>query len=130
MRMLTTSGQALAHLQVGHQTIDTDMLKFKSRMTARLLVFWEFLHRENLLRLLGIIGALIVGGAIGLAYFEHDRSIPDALWWATVTLTTVGFGDIFPTSLGGRAIGVVLMFFGIGVLGMFTATIAGVFVEK
>ena len=45
-------------------------------------------------------------------------------------MTTVGFGDISPTSLGGRLIGVVLMFFGIGVLGMFTATIAGVFVEK
>ncbi len=106
------------------------MLKFKPRMTDRLLVFWEFICRENLLRLLGVIAVLIVGGATGLAYFEDDRSIPDALWWATVTLTTVGFGDIFPTSLGGRAIGVVLMFFGIGVLGMFTATIAGVFVEK
>ena len=106
------------------------MLKFKTRMTDRLLAFWEFLHRENLLRLLGIIGVLIVGGATGLAYFERDRSIPDALWWATVTLTTVGFGDIFPTSLGGRAVGVVLMFFGIGALGMFTATIAGVFVER
>ena len=45
-------------------------------------------------------------------------------------MTTVGFGDISPASLGGRLIGVVLMFFGIGVLGMFTATIAGVFVEK
>jgi len=105
------------------------MLKFKSRVTDRLFVFWEFLHRENLLRLLGVIAVLIVGGATGLAYFEHE-SIPNALWWATVTLTTVGFGDIFPTSLGGRAVGVVLMFFGIGVLGMFTATIAGVFVEK
>ena len=99
-------------------------------MTDRILAFWEFLHRENLLRLFVVIGVLIVGGAIGLAYFEDDRSVPDALWWATVTLTTVGFGDIFPTSIGGRAIGVVLMFFGIGALGMFTATIAGVFVEK
>ena len=99
-------------------------------MTDRLLAFWEFLNRENLLRLLGVIVVLIVGGAIGLTYFESDRNFPDALWWAIVTLTTVGFGDIFPTSLGGRSIGVVLMFFGIGVLGMFTATIAGVFVEK
>ncbi len=99
-------------------------------MTDRILAFWEFLHRENLLRLFVVIGVLIVGGAFGLAYFEDGRSVPDALWWATVTLTTVGFGDIFPTSIGGRAIGVVLMFFGIGALGMFTATIAGVFVEK
>ena len=99
-------------------------------MTDRILAFWEFLQRENLLRLFVVIGVLIVGGAFGLAYFEDDRSVPDALWWATVTLTTVGFGDIFPTSIGGRAIGVVLMFFGIGALGMFTATIAGVFVEK
>ena len=99
-------------------------------MTDRIRAFWEFLQRENLLRLFVVIGVLIVGGAFGLAYFEDDRSVPDALWWATVTLTTVGFGDIFPTSIGGRAIGVVLMFFGIGALGMFTATIAGVFVEK
>jgi len=99
-------------------------------MTDRLQAFWEFLRRENLLRLLGVIVVLIVGGSIGLSYFEQDRSLPDALWWAIVTLTTVGFGDISPTSLGGRVIGVILMFFGIGVLGMFTATIAGVFVEK
>ena len=115
---------------MGYQTVDTDMRQLKSQMTDRILLFWEFLHRENLLRLFGVVVVLIVGGAVGLAYFEDDRSFPDALWWATVTLTTVGFGDIFPTSLWGRAIGVVLMFFGIGVLGMFTATIAGVFVEK
>ena len=91
--------------------------------------FLGFMHRENLLRLLGVIALLIVGGTAGLAYFE-GRSVPDALWWSIVTLTTVGFGDISPVSLGGRLIGVVLMFFGIGVLGMFTATIAGVFVEQ
>ena len=89
-----------------------------------------FLRRENLLRLAGVIVVLILAGAGGLTYFEDDRSFPDAVWWAIVTLTTVGFGDIAPVSLGGRLIGVVLMFFGIGVLGTFTATIAGVFVEK
>ena len=89
-----------------------------------------FLRRENLFRLMGVIVVLILAGAGGLTWFEEDRSFPDAVWWAIVTLTTVGFGDIAPISLGGRAIGVVLMFFGIGVLGTFTATIAGVFVEK
>ena len=88
-----------------------------------------FLRRENLLRLLGVIAVLILGGAAGFSFFE-GRSPADGLWWSIVTLTTVGFGDIFPVSLGGRLIGIVLMFFGIGVLGMFTATIAGVFVEQ
>ncbi len=88
-----------------------------------------FLRRENLLRILGVIAVLILGGAAGFAFFE-GRSPADGLWWSVVTLTTVGFGDIFPVTLGGRLVGIVLMFFGIGVLGMFTATIAGVFVEE
>ena len=89
-----------------------------------------FLRRENLFRLMGMIVALVLTGAAGLTYFEEDRPFPDAVWWAIVTLTTVGFGDISPVSLGGRVIGVVLMFFGIGVLGTFTATIASVFVDQ
>ena len=90
----------------------------------------DFLRRENLLRLMGVIVGLVLAGAAGLTWFEEDRPFADAVWWAIVTLTTVGFGDIAPVSLGGRLIGIVLMFFGIGVLGMFTATIAGVFVEQ
>ncbi len=89
-----------------------------------------FLRRENLFRLMGVIAALVLVGAAGLTYFEEDRPFHDALWWAIVTLTTVGFGDISPTSFGGRVIGVVLMFFGIGVLGTFTGTIASAFVAQ
>ena len=89
-----------------------------------------FLRRENLFRLMGVIVVLVLTGAAGLMYFEEDRPFHDALWWAIVTLTTVGFGDISPVSLGGRLIGVVLMFFGIGVLGTFTGTIASAFVAQ
>jgi voltage-gated potassium channel len=106
------------------------MSVFKTKVAHPFLQLLAFLHRENLFRLMGVIVLLILVGAAGLTYFEENRPFPDALWWAIVTLTTVGFGDISPTSPGGRLIGVVLMFFGIGVLGMFTATIAGVFVEK
>ena len=105
------------------------MRHYKSALAQAPGRLLRFMRRENLFRLLGVIAVLILGGTAGLAYFE-GRSLPDALWWSVVTLTTVGFGDISPVSLGGRLIGVVLMFFGIGVLGMFTATIAGVFVEQ
>ena len=106
------------------------MSVFKTRVTEPFLEFLAFLRREHLFRLMGVIVVLVLGGAVGSAYFQEGQSFPDALWWAIVTLTTVGYGDISPESLGGRLIGVVLMFFGIGVLGLFTATIAGVFVEK
>ncbi len=106
------------------------MSSVRSRVRESAATLLAFVRREHLFRLLGVIVALVLLGAAGLSWFEEDRPFHDALWWAIVTLTTVGFGDISPVSFGGRAIGVVLMFFGIGVLGMFTATIAGAFVEQ
>ena len=53
-----------------------------------------------------------------------------ALWWAIVTVTTVGYGDVAPVTLGGRALGVALMVVGIGIFGMFTASVAARFVES
>ena len=105
------------------------MRAFKTQ-ARRLPALRAFLRRARLLRLLVASVALVLAGAAGFTVFEEDQAFPDALWWAIVTVTTVGFGDIAPESLGGRAIGVVLMFFGIGVLTLFTGAIAGVFVES
>jgi voltage-gated potassium channel len=51
----------------------------------------------------------------------------DALWWSFTTVTTVGYGDRYPTTTEGRMIAVVLMMAGIGLLGSFTALIASYF---
>lgn len=48
----------------------------------------------------------------------------DALWWSFVTVTTVGYGDKFPISTGGRIIAVILMTAGVGLFGTFTGFIA------
>jgi voltage-gated potassium channel len=53
----------------------------------------------------------------------------DGVWWAVVTVTTVGYGDKVPHSVGGRIVAMVLMFVGIGFLAVLTATVASQFVQ-
>ncbi len=55
---------------------------------------------------------------------------PTSLWWAVVTVTTVGYGDRFPVTGGGRAVAVILMLVGIGLIGILTATVASFFVQE
>ena len=57
------------------------------------------------------------------------ESIGDGFWWAITTLTTVGYGDIYPTTTEGRFIAVGLMISGICVLGFISATVAAWFVK-
>lgn len=90
----------------------------------------RFLWRENLHRLLALIGIMVLFSTIGIVLLEPGISLLNALWWTIVTLTTVGYGDISPVTIGGRIIAVIIMFFGIGLLGMLSATLASVLVEK
>jgi len=90
----------------------------------------RFLQRENLHRLFLALVILVVLGTIGIALFEPDIKWKDAVWYSFVTITTVGYGDFSPQTLAGRTVGVIIMVFGIDLLGLFTATIASIFVEK
>lgn len=79
--------------------------------------------------------AAILLGAAGVFVFEagQNRSVGtfgDAVWWATVTATTVGYGDVSPVTTEGRIVAVLLMFTGIGFIGIFTATVASFFIEQ
>ena len=57
------------------------------------------------------------------------QTVGDGFWWAITTLTTVGYGDIYPTTTEGRFIAVGLMVSGICVLGVISATVAAWFVK-
>lgn len=80
----------------------------------------------------------VVGFVAALAVLDAERANPeanigsfgDALWWAATTVTTVGYGDQFPTTTQGRFVGVGLMLTGIALLGVITAALASWFVEK
>ena len=74
-------------------------------------------------------------GAIGIFAVERAEnksihSIGDAFWWAVVTTTTVGYGDVSPVTWEGRLIAVALMTVGIGFIGVLTATVTSVFIEQ
>jgi voltage-gated potassium channel len=81
--------------------------------------------------------AVIVFAAAGLevAFEVHAKGstihgFADALWWAVVTVTTVGYGDKFPVTAAGRGVAVVLMLVAIGLIGVLTATVASFFVGE
>jgi voltage-gated potassium channel len=57
------------------------------------------------------------------------KSFGDGLWWAFTTITTVGYGDRYPTTAEGRVLAVMLMILGISLLGVVSATIAAWFVR-
>lgn len=73
-----------------------------------------------------------------IAVFELERGAPgsnihtagDSLWWAFATITTIGYGDHYPVTVGGRVVAVVLVVFGLSFFGTFTAYVASFFLEK
>jgi voltage-gated potassium channel len=94
------------------------------------------LRHHSLFRvLIAAAATLFLGAWLVLLFEEHAKGsnihdYGDALWWAIVTVTTVGYGDRFPVSEGGRAVAVILMLLGIGLIGVLTATVASVFVKE
>jgi len=55
------------------------------------------------------------------------KTFGDALWWAIVTLTTVGYGDVVPVTTAGRVDGVMIMIAGVAILGLLAGSMASFF---
>jgi voltage-gated potassium channel len=99
-------------------------------MTKNLQQLLLFLHRENVINLLAVILVIVLGSGCLIALLEPDISIASGIWWSIVTLTTVGYGDISPSTAGGRTLAVLIMFFGIGLLGTLSASLATLLIRK
>ncbi|HXF61830.1 MAG TPA: ion channel [Caldilineaceae bacterium] len=95
----------------------------------RLRRLWKFMQRERLDRLLFLLLVIVLASTVSITLVEPEINLLNGLWWSVVTMTTVGYGDISPHSMGGRIIAMVVMFLGIGLLGMFSATVASVLVS-
>jgi len=108
---------------------------------VRLLRVFRVLALRRLLSLEGMkyaamvaLGTIIVGGAVFASVEEtdghhHPVTTWDGIWWAVTTVTTVGYGDIYPHSTSGRIIGITIMLVGIGFVALLTAFIADRFIN-
>ena len=79
--------------------------------------------------LFGFVAAIAVLDAERDSDGANIKSFGDAVWWAATTITTVAYGDQFPTTTQGRYIGVALMVGGIALAGTITAALASWFVQ-
>ena len=88
----------------------------------------KLLRTNGLLYILYLNFFIVLLGSSILSVVE-EKSFSDSLWWALVTVTTVGYGDIVPVSLFGKWIAVLLMLVGIGTIGMLTSALTNFFVK-
>ena len=92
--------------------------------------------KEELASSLFIMGLVLLLSSIFMYYVENPAqpgafpNIPAAMWWAICTLTTVGYGDLYPITVLGRLLAAVITIIGIGLIALPTAIISSGFLEQ
>jgi voltage-gated potassium channel len=92
--------------------------------------------REEMALMLMLLLLLLVVSSSSMYFAEHEAqpksfsSIPAAMWWSIVTLTTVGYGDIYPVTPWGKLIGAVIALLGIGFFALPAGILAAGFAEQ
>jgi voltage-gated potassium channel len=88
------------------------------------------LAKEQIILFMGVTLVLIYFAAVGIYYFEneaqpdHFSSVFDSLWWSIVTLTTVGYGDVYPITVGGKVFTFFMLLIGLGIVAIPTGIIS------
>ncbi|MDX2471973.1 MAG: ion transporter [SAR324 cluster bacterium] len=91
--------------------------------------------KEELVVFLFMTLFLLYFSAVGIYYFEHPaqpdkfQSIFHSLWWALATLTTVGYGDIYPITVGGKIFTFFMLMIGLGIVAVPAGLISAALVE-
>ncbi len=108
------------------------------RYTRALEVIWRvFRAKREELMIAGIVIVVLLAVSSCLMYFaergaqpDHYSDIPSAMWWAVVTITTVGYGDIVPVTPVGRLLASLVALLGVATIALPTAILGAGFVHE
>lgn len=106
------------------------------RIFASMRLLRQMFSRGNLAQFMFVALVLMLNAAVVVWEFEslapnsNITTLGNALWWSVVTVTTVGYGDYTPVTLGGRLTAVALLLLGLVSLAVLTAQIASNFLEQ
>ena len=142
--MLAVTPQRRAYLR--HYWLDVAIVAVTFPLLPHLLLALRLLRlvvvvrhlRAALARSLGaaalqyvlvVLAGLVIGGGVVFSRLEDEHSVADGIWWAVVTATSVGYGDLVPASSQGRVLATVLMLLGVGFMALLTAAIAARIVD-
>jgi voltage-gated potassium channel len=115
------------------------MARLEDRLPARRPETWRrlwiTLQAEDVPRLVGYFLMIMLAAGPLMFMIErkanpHFRSVEDGLWWSIVTLTTIGYGDVYPITRPGRVLATVVVLLGIGLVGLVTGKIASALVAR
>ena len=104
------------------------MFKYNSAIDRLVLAFSE-IKKEITIFLIGAFFFIFVS-SIGIYHFENEvqpeifKSIFHCMWWAVTTLTTVGYGDMYPITIGGKLFTTLIVFIGMGMIAVPTGLFA------
>jgi voltage-gated potassium channel len=106
------------------------------RVLFSLRLIRSLFRRGNLDRFLVAAIVLLLNGALMVFFFERNapgsniHTAGESIWWAIVTVTTVGYGDYFPVTVAGKVVATFIMAIGIITVAVITAQVASAFVDQ
>ena len=107
--------------------------RYSSSINTLLIVLWD--QRKSLGAAFFILFIVLIISSSGMYIVEKDiqpdkfGSIPQSMWWSIVTLTTVGYGDVYPVTSMGKFFGSIIIILGIGTVALPSGILASAFTE-
>ena len=107
--------------------------RYSNSINTLLIVLWD--QRKSLGAAFFILFIVLIISSSGMYIVEKDiqpdkfGSIPQSMWWSIVTLTTVGYGDVYPVTSMGKFFGSIIIILGIGTVALPSGILASAFTE-